>query len=438
MKSADNSLKYRLRLILAYKDVLRNHFAPIFKWYTRRFRQCQIEAAERLRGKERIDVAFLLTIPGMWKSDYLFRALRDNPRFHPYIVICPYSVYKGFDKAEIDATLERTKSFVAEKGFDFIVPYNAQKNRWEDINKTLKPDVVVFTTPYKDIPPQYFVYHFKHTLTCYVPYGFSSLNLFKINYNLIFHNLVGLHFVETEIHRQTAIQHSRNKGVNIVVSGYPGTEVFLRPDYSPNIVWKPQSTPKKRIIWAPHHTIDGDFAISSFLLFCDAMPVLAREFNDSVQFVFKPHQLLKFKLQQIWGVEKTDEYYKQWQQMPNGQLEESSYVDLFLTSDAMIHDCGSFTTEYLFTRHPVMYLIKNDDFVSKFSPFGLLSFNNHYHGRTVDDIRHFIRNVVVDGNDTMLRERESFFNQYLAPRDGKLPSEKIIEILNNSIEGGMR
>lgn len=438
MKSADNSLKYRLRLIFYYKDVLRNHIAPVTKWYTRRFRQCQIEAAERLRDKECIDVAFLLTIPGMWKSDYLFRALRENPRYHPYVVIYPYSVYKGFDKKEVDATIERTKSFVAEKGFEYVLPYNAQKNKWEDINKTLKPDVVVFTTPYKDISPQYFVYNFKHTLTCYVPYGFSSLNMFKVNYDLIFHNLVGLHFVETDIHRQTAIQHSRNKGENIVVSGYPGTEVFLRSDYTPKVVWKTQLTPKKRIIWAPHHTIDGDFAISSFLLFCDAMPQLAKEFADSVQFVFKPHQLLKFKLQQIWGVEKTDDYYNQWQQMPNGQLEESSYVDLFLTSDAMIHDCGSFTTEYLFTRHPVMYLIKNDDFVSKFSPFGLLAFNNHYHGRTVDDIRDFIRNVVIEGNDTMLKDRETFFNQYLAPRDGKLPSEKIIEILDDSMKGGMR
>ncbi len=438
MKSADNSLKYRLRLIFYYKDVLRNHIAPVTKWYTRRFRQCQIEAAERLRDKECIDVAFLLTIPGMWKSDYLFRALRENPRYHPYVVIYPYSVYKGFDKKEVDATIERTKSFVAEKGFEYVLPYNAQKNKWEDINKTLKPDVVVFTTPYKDISPQYFVYNFKHTLTCYVPYGFSSLNMFKVNYDLIFHNLVGLHFVETDIHRQTAIQHSRNKGENIVVSGYPGTEVFLRSDYTPKVVWKTQLTPKKRIIWAPHHTIDGDFAISSFLLFCDAMPQIAKEFADSVQFVFKPHQLLKFKLQQIWGVEKTDDYYNQWQQMPNGQLEESSYVDLFLTSDAMIHDCGSFTTEYLFTRHPVMYLIKNDDFVSKFSPFGLLAFNNHYHGRTVDDIRDFIRNVVIEGNDTMLKDRETFFNQYLAPRDGKLPSEKIIEILDDSMKGGMR
>lgn len=438
MKSADTSLSYKLRLIWAYKDVLRNHFSPIFKWYTRKFRDRQIAAAEQLRNKKRIDIAFLLTIPGMWKSDYLFKALSNNPKYHPYIVIYPYSVFKGFDKQEIESTIENTRLFVERKGFEYIVPYNTKLNKWEDIRETLKPDIVIFTTPYKDIPPQYFIYNFKDTLTCYVPYGFSSLNLYKINYDLIFHNLVGLHFVETEIHRQTAMDNSRNKGKNVVVTGYPGTEVFLRPDYHPSEVWKPQESPKKRIIWAPHHTIDGDFAISSFLQFYDTMTKLAKEYGDKVQFVFKPHQLLKFKLQQIWGIERTEKYYSQWQEMPNCQLEESSYVDLFLTSDAMIHDCGSFTTEYLFTKKPVMYLIKNDDFISKFSTFGLMSFNNHYHGRTEDDVRNFIESVVINGNDTMREQREDFFNKNLAPNGGKMPSERIIETIEDAINGGMR
>ena len=124
--------------------------------------------------------------------------------------------------------------------------------------------------------------------------------------------------------------------------------------------------------------------------------------------------------------------------MPNCQLEESSYVDLFLTSDAMIHDCGSFTTEYLFTKKPVMYLIKNNDFISKFSTFGLMSFNNHYHGRTEDDVRNFIESVVINGNDTMREQREDFFNKYLAPNGGKMPSERIIETIEDAINGGMR
>lgn len=433
MKSADTSLRYKLRLVWTHKDVLRNHCKPVFRWYARHFRRCQMEAAHRLQGKERLEVAFMLTIPGMWKADYLFEAMRDNPRYHPYVVVYPYSSFKGFDAKEVEATLQRTVDFVKGKGFECVVPRDESTGRWDDIRKTLKPDIVIFTSPYKDFPSNYFIYHFKHTLTCYIPYGFSSLNIYKTNYDLIFHNLVGMHFVETEIHRQCAASHSRNHGENIVVTGYPGTEVFLRNDYRPSQPWKNQSTPKRRVIWAPHHTIDGDFAISSFLRLADEMPKLAAEFADKIQFVFKPHQLLKFKLQNLWGAEKTNNYYRQWDLMDNTQLEESSYVDLFLTSDAMIHDCGSFTTEYLFTRKPVMYIVGDDSFVDKFSVFGLKSFQMHYHGKTVDDIRRFLSDVVVGGNDPMRKQRETFFSAYLSPRSEKMPSECIIDEIEKVI-----
>lgn len=432
-KSIDTSLHYRLRLLCAYHDVLRNYVPCLFRRYVRRFRQSQLAAAHRLRDKQQIEVAFFLTIPGMWKSDYLFQALRNNPRYHPYIVIYPYSTYKGFRKDEVWATVKRTERFIAGKGFEYVIPYDEKRHRWQDVKKELRPDIVVFTTPYKDFPPQFFVYHYRDCLTCYVPYGFSSLNLYHVNYDLIFHNLVGLHFVETELHKQIAVDHSRNKGENIVVSGYPGTEVFLRPDYRPKDVWKPMPTAMKRVIWAPHHTIDGAFSISTFLLYCDFMLQVAEEYKERIQFVFKPHQLLKFKLQQLWGKERTDAYYDKWNAMDNTQLEESSYVDLFLTSDAMLHDCGSFTTEYLFTRKPVMYLVHQQGNDDNFSLFGKRSFQCHYHGACKEDIGHFLADVVLAGLDEKKAQREKFFATYLAPQGGMMPSQKIIHIIDDTI-----
>ena len=179
MSSPDRSLKYRLRLMWAYKDMLRNHFPPLEKSYSKRFRQSQIAAARKLRGKERIEVAFFLTIPGMWKSDYLFRAMRDNPRYHPYVVIYPYSSYKGFGHQEVEDTLRQTEQFIKDKGFEYHIPYDSQRNQWQDVKRTLNPDIVIFSTPYKDHLPQYFIYHFRDRLTCYVPYGFISLELWR-------------------------------------------------------------------------------------------------------------------------------------------------------------------------------------------------------------------------------------------------------------------
>ena len=426
MRSPDSSPKYKLRLLWAYKDVLRNHFPMVTKWYSKKFRQSQLNAAHRLKGKGKINVAFFLTIPGMWKSDYLFRAMQDHPRYNPYVVIYPYSSYKGFSQQEVNETLRRTEAFIAGKGYKYVIPYDEKRHKWEDVKRTLNPDIVIFSTPYKDHLPQYFIYHFRDKLTCYVPYGFISLELSHINYNLIFHNLVGLHFVETELHRQMAVTFGRNSGINAVVTGYLGTEVFLHEDYHAVCQWKPQDKVKKKVIWAPHHTIDNDIEGSTFLLMCEDMLRFAAKYREDIQFVFKPHPLLKFKLQLLWGKERTDDYYAQWSSGENTQLEEASYVDLFLTSDAMIHDSGSFTTEYLFTRKPVMYLSDETLAAKRFGPFGLKSYGCHYHGVSCEEVEKFLADVVIAGNDPMKEQRDDFFNQYLKPIDGMMPSDRII------------
>ena len=439
MINYDKSLIFKLRLLLAYRDILRTKVPPITKRYIQRFRTSQQEAAKRLKGKEKIDVAFFLTIPGMWKSDYLFRAMQANPKYHPYIVIYPYSQYKGFSRKHIQDTIEQTRKFISEKGYEYVIPYDKKRGKWHDIKKTLNPDIVFFSSPYKDHLPKYFIYHFADTLTCYLSYGFQIFSYYyQLGYNLLFHNLVGCYFLETPIHKDIAIANSRIHGANGIVTGYPATEVFLDKTYTPHDTWKPQAKPMKRVIWAPHQSIEesGTLSLSTFLIYHDTMLKLADKYADSIQFAFKPHQLLKFKLQMVWGVEKTEEYYRKWDERPNTQLEESSYVDLFLTSDAMIHDSASFTTEYIFTQKPVMFLVRNDKVREKLSPFGEKMFDAHYHAHCAEDIDKFLSDTILNGNDPKSAERNDVFEKYLQPIDGMMPSERIIyeleKIINSS------
>lgn len=427
MKNADQSFEYKMRIMLAHHDVLRSKIPFITKRYIQNFRESQLSAARRLRDKDCIEVAFFLTIPGMWKADYLFEAMQKSSHYHPYVVIYPYSQYKGFSKEEIEDTIKRTEAFVKSRGFEYVIPYDADRHRWIDIKKTLNPDIVFFSSPYKDHLPQYFIYHFRDRLTCYIPYAFTNFSfMYESNYNLLFHNLVGCYFLESDIHHKLYVAHSRSHGVNGAVTGYPGVEVFLRNDYQPRDVWKPQAVAKKRVIWAPHHTIEEGFALSSFLLIYEDMLRLADKYSDTIQFVFKPHQLLKFKLQQLWGSQKVEEYYSAWEQRGNTQVEESSYIDLFLTSDAMIHDSGSFTTDYLFTHKPVLFTVRSEEVRSRYSPFGEKMFDAHYQAHEVSDIDHFLENVVLAGNDPMSSVRQSVYEQYLQPIDGMMPSERII------------
>lgn len=433
------SLNYTLRLMWAYKDLVRTHWGPMYNGFIRRFRKDQLDAMHALKSKldsdQPLEVAFLLTIPGMWKSDYLFKAMEANPHYHPYFVIYPYSAFKGFDKSHLDDTIEKTRVFLEQKGYEYVIPYDKKTGKWQDINKTLRPDVVFFTTPYKDIPPQYYIYNFRHTMTCYVPYSYICMKLYEMNYDMIFHNLVGMHFLETDTHLEIGRKTARNGGENMHVSGYPGIEILLTPEYQPKEVWKRQEHPKKRVIWAPHHTIGDTFNISTFLDYYDTMLELTHKYEDTIQFVFKPHQLLRFKLEQLWGKERTDAYYDSWNAYPNTQLEESNYVDYFLTSDAMVHDSGSFTTEYIYVQKPVMFLVKGESDIEKFNPIGQGCFANHYQGHSAEEIDEFLQKVVLDGDDTMKPQRDKFYNDYLAPKDGLMPSQKIIQLIENAIRG---
>ena len=144
---------------------------------------------------------------------------------------------------------------------------------------------------------------------------------------------------------------------------------------------------------------------------------LAEKYKDKVQFAFKPHPVLKVKLINIWGKEKTEAYYKKWSELENTQIEEGYYMDLFKTSDALIHDCASFTAEYLYTQKPTLFMVRDENVQSHWNPFGKKCFDQHYHAENLEQIEHFIQDVVINGNDPMKSQREQFFKDLLKNPD---------------------
>lgn len=426
---------YNIRIVFTYRDVIRTRIPFLYNRFLRQNIAKSRNAAKKLKDKDVIDVAFFLSIPGMWKADYLFRRMQQDARFHPYVVIIPYTVFKNFDKEEALTTLRRTEQFIQDRGFEYIIPYDEATHKWRDIKKKENPDIVFYTLPYKDMEYKYYVYNFRDRLTCYIPYAFSSMNVYKANFDIISINSFGCVFAETPMHKVFAQKYSHSHGDNFEVVGYPGCEVYMLPDYNPKNVWKAQPVPKKKVIWGPHHSINDVFSVSTFLENCDLMVRLAKDYSDKIQFAFKPHPTLKFKLQKLWGVEKTEDYYRLWEQMPNTQLEESGYVDLFYGSDAMMHDSGSFTTEYLYMQKPVMYLVKNGNPKQQFNEFGAMAFDQHYVGRTEQDIRQFLDDVVLKGDDSMKNKRTEFYTKYLCANDNLLPSQRIMNTLYGLIDG---
>lgn len=153
---------------------------------------------------------------------------------------------------------------------------------------------------------------------------------------------------------------------------------------------------------------------------------LAQEFRDSIEFVFKPHPRLRPKLEQLdeWGIEKTNSYYEKWEEMPNTNFVDGDYFDLFLTSDAMIHDCSTFMAEYLLTYKPVMFVLRDESSLD-LNEYGRSCLKQHYIGHNFQCIRNFLCEVVLEGRDEMKNQRLEFVNRELKANRQEMVSEAI-------------
>ena len=119
--------------------------------------------------------------------------------------------------------------------------------------------------------------------------------------------------------------------------------------------------------------------------------------------------------------------------MPNTFFTDGEYIDLFLTSDAMIHDSGSFLIEYLFTQKPVMRMMNDDCMDDLLNGYAKRCFGVYYKGYDEFEVEQFVVNV-IEGKDENKEDRECLYNDFLLPQSGKLPSENIISDILDSID----
>lgn len=387
--------------------------------------------AARLRKKEKINVGFYAIYPSIWKYDELYRLMEKSDRFNPFIVICP-AVHMG--EEHMMTNLRASYEQFASKGYKVVSSYDEKTKTFLDVKKMLSLDVVFYTNPYNGlIHDKYYITNTTDALTCYVPYNFGNSCDYKMFSNQPLHNLVWKLYLETDEHKEYAVDHARNHGANVVVSGYPGIDPLIRKNVS-SYPWKLSDPSLKRIIWAPHHTVNpaGTVHYSCFMMYADLMLELAVKYQDSIQIAFKPHPLLRVKLNDIWGKERTDEYFRKWEELPNGIYTEGEYIDLFLTSDAMIHDSGSFLIEYLYTCRPVMRTSNGEDLTRMLNPFALDCLKMYRQAESSEDIENFIIDV-INGRDDLAQERQTFLEERLLPPNGRTASQNIFDDLLKSL-----
>lgn len=386
---------------------------------------------KQLRNRTQLNIVFFLTHYADWKFEYLYRFMEKDPFFNPSIVLVPVN---DFGREDPQVEMIRSYSILHAKGYKVIKAYDFETKEYLDVKKQFLPDIVFYSCPYASlIDNMFYITKYLSCLPCYVSYNYGNSSDFKTFHNLHFHNYAWKIFCESDFHMRYSIKYADNKGVNCVVTGYPAIDVYLDKSYKPNDPWK--NNDLKRIIWAPHHSMNTNSSLcySCFLLYYDFMLDMAVKYQDKIQIAFKPHPLLRPYLNNIWGKEKTDLYFLKWEMLPNTFYTEGDYVDLFLTSDAMIHDCGSFIFEYLYTLKPVMRTENSEDIYSQFNSLACKCLDVHYHAYNELDIENFIVDIINE-NDKLYDERTLFYKDFLIPSKGTYASLNIINYIKSRFQ----
>ena len=388
----------------------------------------------RVRKKTgKLKVLFIALWDNNWKYDSLFKLMQNNPNFDPIILVCPI-VSHGRDY--MLAMLKQCSEFFKRKGYPYILSYDDDSDTYFDA-LSIEPDLVFFTNPYPGVIDEHYRRDkFKNSLTCYSNYFYVAL---KDTWGFAedFHKSLWRYYVENQILYKQIRLNNTFFSQNCRVTGYPLFDNFRLYQISDKD-WPLKESHKKRIIWAPHHTIkghtEGYYALSTFEMYYEFMLGIAKKYENELEIVFKPHPLLRAHLYESedWGKIKTDSYYEMWANGKNTAYVDGEYIGLFLASDGMIHDCNSFTIEYLAVNKPVMFLDsgKTGDKFNEVVDEARLC---HYNGTSNADIDNFIKDVILGSNDSLNFKREQFRNKYIFPVAGKSIAENIVDDLLTSL-----
>ena len=361
---------------------------------------------DRLRRGEKLRAAFVVCDASMFSGESVFSLMLDDPRFDPFVAVVP-RVSRGKDF--LRSSLAKTVSVLSGRyGGRVRRLYDPETGRAETLEG--RADIVFTSIVYQDQTLGEFttVSMSKYALTVCLYYGYGGLFRSNEKKTVFLPDIVAAwrYFVSNEATRKLWIERNPMLSWNTAVAGYCKMDRLAAV--------KPVRGGRRKIVIAPHHTIDkceDALSLSTFPAHADFFLRLPAMFPE-VDFVFRPHPLLFVRLAtpKWWGEAKTREYVERMKAHSNVEFQQGGdYFETFASSDALVHDCGSFLAEYFYTGRPQCYLSDGSGRLERqLLPFSEKLYSNTYHAVSDDDIVRFIREVVIEGRDAMSGARAAF------------------------------
>ena len=422
----------RIKFIQNFIDIIRSKTKTHDIRYFHKIQKTVENRIAFLKNKKnngsKIKVAFLFMYATDCQNLSIFdKMLEDNSIFDPYFIINP-DVLRSKDN--FDYNYKRSKNELIKKyGSDRVLDgYDYNNDTFIDFTSNF--DIATTNNPYDNMAHDFFKISYwakKSIPIFYISYFYMGRCFVSIdNLKSEAFSYIWKIFVENNYVKKLAQEYEIIKGKNIVVAGSP------KMDKLASIV--PKNKSRKMIIIAPHHAIDNnEKSVGGFLQYCDILLQLPEKYKD-IDFIFRPHPLLFENLRKkYWGKEKSDKYLNELLSKDNVTYStEGEYMEMFSNSDALIHDCGSFCAEYLYTGKPCAYLYKqglNPDAI--WTDFGKKCIDSHYLIKEPNEIEKFIDDVVINENDYLKDTRNEFVENVITvnyPTCSDYIMNKLIEV----------
>lgn len=383
-------------------------------------------SAEKIRRKDKIKVGFVLYDSSMWCGDEIYNFFARDERFEPTVFLC-LRANQELVKKDFFHGVEQFKS----RGLN-VVPVT---NRNEPIPEQ---DLIIFLTPYFSVLAKAFRPENLPVkiLMAYIPYALS-ISQFRIFKNAVF--CAGWKaFFQTAINLEIFDNKCKVGMPRGSYGGYPKMDIFFRDDADFKFDWKMAQPDAKKIIWAPHWSIQNAVKYATFQWNYKFMYEFAKA-HPEISWVVKPHPnlfLSAIKAGLFPSVKAFEEYLTAWNDLPNAQVYTGAYYQaIFKTSDGMIHDSGSFIAEYQYVNKPMIYLTRD---TQKFNELGeaVLKVSYLVDGKDLDAIAAMMQRVFIDGDDYRAAERKDVFDKYLnyPKTNGMLASEFIYKSIADELK----
>ncbi len=310
----------------------------------------RLKAVEVSRGAT---VWFIVIAYETWKYWEVYDAFKTDKRFVTRVSVFP-SGWNGDHAARV---AEETTARLRQSGIE--------AETWShDEQEPNKGDIVFLLNPHESLYPAGYVNKWlKDCIVVYVPYAFwLALDYEELVFRTKVHRSAALVLYESDEHLRLAKSRGRyaKNGVSIGYAGF----AEMTPQGGPGGGEKSEDledSKAPRILWAPHHSIEAN-GFSDFMYWHEHLLDTAKN-NLPYLLVFRPHPVLRPKLEEAWGHKRARAYYDEWHRAKCGLLDNDSVNVSFHRSSAMMHDSLSFLAEYVITRKPAAYLCRNPELI---------------------------------------------------------------------------